>query len=379
MTTPEDKNKNPPKDVGTIPPGAARDAPTIPPGRSKDAPTIPPGRSKDVPTIPPGRSKDVPTIPPRGSKDVPTIPPRGSKDVPTIPPGRSKDVPTIPPGQPKDIDTIPPGAEGGQALYLRLMTEQLTGWNDPRAMLERALKENLFLLLAQKIVSVKSGNPDPVCYEVLLRLKQEEDSLLPPGGFFGVAESLGMMAKIDRWVVRAVLSWCAARQKASPGKPLPMMCINVSAPALRSTSFLGAVREELQRAGAPPRALCFEINERDVIEHPASAQGFIAALKPLGCRFTLDAFGSVKISFSHLNDLPVDFVKIDGIIIESIHHGRLGPATVKAINIVCGEVGIRTIAEFVETKKTLDKLREIGVDYVQGFGIARPEPISKLQ
>ena len=275
-------------------------------------------------------------------------------------------------------ETVPVPGHKGQALYLHLMTEQLTGWNDSRAMLQRALRENLFLLLAQKILPLKLGSPDPVCYEVLLRLKQEEDNLLPPGGFFDIAESLGLMAKIDRWVVRAVLSWCAARQKSSPGAPLPMMCVNLSGPALKSTSFLGAMREELSRAGVAPSALCFEINERDVIEHPARARAFIAALKPLGCRFTLDAFGSVKVSFSHLNDLPVDFIKIDGIILESIRHGPLGPATVKAINMVCREVGIRTIAEFVETKETLDKLREIGVDYVQGFGIARPEPISKL-
>ena len=294
-------------------------------------------------------------------------------------PGAPKNGGTIPPARPRDGDTIPPTGEGGnQALYLRLMTEQLTGWNDPRAMLERALKENQFLLLAQKIVPLHAGNPDPACYEVLLRLKQEEDNLLPPGGFFDVAESLGMMAKIDRWVVRAVLGWCAARQKAEPGKPLPMMCVNVSGPALRSTSFLGAVREELQRAGIAARVLCFEINERDVIEHPAAARAFVAALKPLGCRFTLDAFGSVRISFSHLNELPVDFLKIDGVIVEGMLQGPLGPATVRAIHMVCKEVGIRTIAEFVETKKTLDKLREIGVDYVQGFGVSRPAPVSKI-
>ena len=305
-------------------------------------------------------------------------PPAAAKADATLPPVRPRDGGTIPPVRPKDDDTIPPRAQGGQALYLRLMTEQLTGWDDPRAMLERALKENQFLLLAQKILPLKSGNPDPSCYEVLLRLKQEEDSLLPPGGFFDVAESLGMMAKIDRWVVRAVLGWCAARQKAEPAKPLPMMCVNVSGPALRSTSFLGAVHEELQRAGVAPRALCFEINERDVIEHPGAAKAFVAALKPLGCRFTLDAFGSVKISFSHLNEIPVDFLKIDGVLVENMQQGPLGPATVKAINLVCKEVGIRTIAEFVETRQTLDKLREIGVDYVQGFGIARPELINKI-
>ena len=294
----------------------------------------------------------------------------------TIPPRRPGE-PTTLPGR-IDMDAPPPAPRGGQALYLRLMTEQLTGWDNPRVMLERALRENLFLLLAQKILPLKPGAADPLCYEILLRLKQEEDNLLPPGGFFDVAESLGMMPKIDRWVVRAVLTWCAARQKENPARALPMMCINLSGPALMSTAFLGAVREEFQRSGVPPHVLCFEINERDVIEHPDAARAFIAALKPLGCRFTVDAFGSVRVSFSYLNDLPVDFIKIDGVIIESMLQGPLGPATVKAINIVCKEVGIRTIAEFVETKKTFDKLREIGVDYIQGFGVSRPQPITKL-
>jgi Amt family ammonium transporter len=330
MTAPE--NKSPPKPAAANPPAAAKPVATIQPGQLKDAPTMP------------GRLKDQTTLP----------------------------------GRAKDSDTIPPHVEGSQALYLRVMTEQLTGWDDPRAMLERALRENLFLLLAQRILPLKSGNPDPLCCEILLRLKQEEDNLLPPGGFFDVAESLGMMAKIDRWVVRAALSWCAARLKGNPAKPLPMLCVNVSAPALKSTSFLEAVREELERAGVPSRVLCFELNERDVLEQPLAARTFISTLKPLGCRFTLDSFGSTKVSFSHLNELPVDFIKIDGVIIESMLQGPLGPATVKAINLVCKEVGIRTIAEFVENKETLGKLREIGVDYVQGFGIARPEPISKI-
>lgn len=320
-------------------------------------------------TAPEDKNKDSP-------RDAPTLQPARPKDGSTTPPTRLQDQPTLP-SRPRDFDTIPPGAEGGQALYLRLMTEQMTGWDDPRAMLERALKENLFLLLAQRILPLKTGTPDPLCYEVLLRLKQEEDHLLPPGGFFDVAESLGMMAKIDRWVVRAVLGWCAARGKKDPSKPLPMMCINLSAAALKSSSFLAAVQDEIKQAGISPRVLCFEISERDALEHPVAARTFISALKPLGCRFTLDGFGSAKVSFAHLNELPVDFIKIDGVIIESMLQGALGPATVKAINMVCKEVGIRTIAEFVENKETLTKLREIGVDYVQGFGIARPEPIAK--
>ena len=301
-------------------------------------------------------------------------------DGPTLP-GKPKAAatPPAPPESARDVETIPPGAGGArQELYLRLMTEQLTGWDNPRAMLERALRENQFLLLAQKIIPLKKGTPEPVCYEVLLRLKQEEDSMLPPGGFLDLAESLGMMPKIDRWVLRYVLNWCAAKLKSRPADPLPMMCVNLSGRALMSTSFLAAAREEFAAAGVPPRTICFEISERDAIEHRDRAQAFMEALKPLGCRFTVDAFGSVRVSFSYLEGLPFDFLKIDGVIIDGIH-GRLGPATVKAINIVCQEVGMRTIAEFVESKETLGKLREIGVDYVQGFGVSRPVPITKVQ
>jgi EAL domain-containing protein (putative c-di-GMP-specific phosphodiesterase class I) len=307
------------------------------------------------------------------------IPPKDPpKQGDTIPPGRPKDDSvTLPPFRSADPETIPPTTGARQEQYLRLMTEQLTGWDNPRVMLERALRENHFLLLAQKIIPLKPGVPDPVCYEILLRLKQEEDSMLPPGSFLDLAESLGMMPKIDRWVLRSVLTWCAARVKVRPGAQLPVMCVNLSARSLLSNSFLGAAREEFNAAGVPPRAVCFEINERDVIEHHDRAEGFIAALKPLGCRFTLDAFGSAKVSFSHLEGLAFDFLKIDGVIIEGIHT-QLGGATVKAINIVCHEVGMRTIAEFVESKATLDKLREIGVDYIQGFGVARPEPITKI-
>jgi EAL domain-containing protein (putative c-di-GMP-specific phosphodiesterase class I) len=303
------------------------------------------------------------------------------KDGDTFPPRKPNGIAPSPAGPHeggRDGDTIPPAGSARQELYLRLMTEQLTGWDNPRAMLERALRENQFLLLAQKIIPLGKGMPEPVCYEILLRLKQEEESMLPPGGFLDLAESLGMMPKIDRWVLRSVLSWCAARLKGKPSAPLPMMCVNISGRALTSNSFLGAAREEFNAAGVPPRAICFEISEHDVVEHPASAQEFIESLKPLGCRFTLDSFGSVKVSFSYLEGLAFDFLKIDGVIIEGIH-APLGAATVKAINIVCREVGIRTIAEFVESKATLDKLREIGVDYVQGFGVSRPAPITEIQ
>jgi EAL domain-containing protein (putative c-di-GMP-specific phosphodiesterase class I) len=322
MTTPEDQSKNPPQDSGAIPPERPQDVNTLPPGSA------------------PGIHAATPTV--------------------------------------QDAGTDAPWLAGGQAQYLHPLTEQLTGWDNPRAMLEHALRENHFLLLAQKILPLKPGSTDPLCYEVLLRLKQEEDSLLPPGGFFDIAESLGLMAKIDRWVVRSVLAWCAAWQKASPEKPLPVMCINLSAPALKSVSFLGAVREEIRHAGVSPRALCFEINERDIIEQATGMQRFNAELKQLGCRFSVEGFGSVRSSFAHLKGLAIDFVKIEGAITERIVHNPLEFARLQIITEACQKLGMRSVATFVETQPILDKLLESGVDYVQGFGIARPEPIGKL-
>lgn len=267
--------------------------------------------------------------------------------------------------------------EGGQALYLRLMTKRLTGWGDPRAVLQRALEKDQFLLLAQKILAVKSGVSEPQCYEVLLRLKQEEDSLLPPGGFFDIAESLGMMEEIDRWVLRTLLSWGASRLKSNPAWRLPMMCVNVSTAALGNPSFANLVRDELGRSGFPPRALCFEIDERDIIEHHSKVQQFVAAVKP-GCRIMVDNFGGIRVSFSHLADLAIDFLKIDGAIVQNIHREATELIKAWAINLACQKVGMRTIAKFVETTETLELLREIAVDYVQGFGIARPESIANI-
>lgn len=266
--------------------------------------------------------------------------------------------------------------EGGEALYLNSITDQLMGWDDPRSKLVRALEENQFLLFAQKILSLKNGAPDPACYEILLRLREEEDNLLPPGGFIPIAEQYGMMEEIDRWVVRNLISWCIEMQKTHPGWHVPLFCVNLSETTLCNPEFAKFVRQELRRPGFPARALCFEIGETEAINNHDAVRHFIAALKPAGCRFTIDAFGSVKVSFTHLKGLAVDFIKIDGVIIQNMFKTPADMAKLKAMVTVCRKMGVQTIAEFVESKETLDKLRELDIDYVQGFGVARPGPIT---
>lgn len=271
-----------------------------------------------------------------------------------------------------------PGGESGQAFYLRSLNEQLVGWNDPRAVLEHALqRDDQFLLLGQKLLSLKPGAREPFLYEVLLRMKGEETNLLPPGGFFPVAESLGMMPQIDRWVVQHVIAWSVAWTGKNSGKRPPLMCINLSGETFEDKSFLPFLADQLDRSKLPTRALCFELNETDIIEYRKRARDFVAAVRPM-CRITIDAFGSAKVSFGHLAGLTVDFIKIDGVITQNILRDASALAKVRAINAASQKLGVRTIAEFVETKETFEKLREAGVDYVQGFGIAHPESLDTL-
>lgn len=270
------------------------------------------------------------------------------------------------------------GTADGDALFVKFISDELTSWDDPRAGLVRALEEDQFLLFAQKILPLKADLPDPSCCEVLVRLKEEEENMLPPGNFIPIAERFGLMEQLDCWVVRKLIAWCMERRKRTPSWRVPVFCVNLSESTVTSGRFTHFVLDELQRTGFAARSLCFEIGEQDVINRNSEVRKFIAALKPAGCRFAVDAFGSVKVSFSHLQNLPIDFVKIDGAIVQNLLRDAAALAKVRGINTVCQKLGIRTVAMFVETGEALDKLREIGVDYVQGFGIARPGPIDSV-
>jgi len=270
-----------------------------------------------------------------------------------------------------------PASEGVQTVYLRSFAEEMMGWSNPRHKLELALRDNQFLLFAQRILPLTPGLRE--CYEILLRLREEEDNLLPPGGFIPVAENYGMMEDIDCWVVRNLLGWFERRLRSEPGWQPPIFCVNLSLSSFGSFQFARFVRRELEGSRVPPDSLCFELNEIDAIAQPDSARAFVAALKPAGCRFTLDGFGSARVSFAHVKGLAIDFLKIDGHLTQHILRSRMQLAKVKAINTACQRFGMRTIGAFVETDETLAKLREIGVDYAQGFGIAPPGPIGQLR
>jgi PAS domain S-box-containing protein len=268
--------------------------------------------------------------------------------------------------------------ENVDMFYQESVTEHFSNSSDPRAQLLRALQENHFVLFAQKIQPLAASAPDQHCFEILLRLQKEMQDLLPPGGFFPVAERHGLMGEIDRWVVRNVIKWCLDKQRSEPAWQMPVYCVNLAAASLCEPDFALDVRDELQRHEFPAANLCFEISEPEVTGHHAEVRAFMAALRPLGCRFTLDAFGSSKVSFAPLKGLAFDFLKIDGVIIQNILTDPANLAKIRTIASASRKMGMHTIAEFVESDATLAKLREIGVDYAQGFGIGRPGAIAQV-
>lgn len=265
-----------------------------------------------------------------------------------------------------------------EALYLDSITDELMTAPNPRGKLEQALQQNEFLLFAQRVLPLRGGMTEPECYEILLRLREEEDHLMPPGGFIPVAERYGMLERIDCWVVQRLVAWCLEHRERFPGSRIPMFCVNLSSASLRSGEFPQFVRALLERCGFPARALCFEVSQPDLISLNDETRRLFAGLRAAGCRASIDDFGSAKVAFTPLHGMPIDYLKIDGTIIQRIGRDAAELAKARAIHAVCRKAGVRTIAEFVETGETLGALRGIGIDYVQGFGIARPAPIEQV-
>jgi EAL domain-containing protein (putative c-di-GMP-specific phosphodiesterase class I) len=155
--------------------------------------------------------------------------------------------------------------------------------------------------------------------------------------------------------------------------------INMSGMSIGDESFLDFVKEQLAHFGLPPGAICFEITETVAIANLTSAARFIHQLKALGCQFALDDFGAGMSSFGYLHHLPVDFIKIDGSFVKSMLHDPVAQAIVETIHRISHLMGKQTIAESVEDESMLARLREMGVDHVQGYAISRPQPFCRSE
>ncbi|MDH5594647.1 MAG: EAL domain-containing protein [Gammaproteobacteria bacterium] len=240
--------------------------------------------------------------------------------------------------------------------------------------IHKALDENRFELYYQDIVPT---NPDKniLHREFLLRLFDEEGNLVPPMSFIPSAERYNLMTNIDKWVIYNGLTQFKRHQDAG----IHYICsINISGQSLTQDDFLHHVVNTISETGVEPSKICFEITETAAIANMADASKFMATLKEMGCLFALDDFGSGLSSFGYLKNMDVDYLKIDGCFVKNMLEDDVDHAMVKSITDVGHLMNLKTIAEFVETQDIMDELKEIGVDYGQGFGLCKPAPLSDL-
>ncbi len=216
----------------------------------------------------------------------------------------------------------------------------------------------------------------PTHYEVLLRMQDERGQEVPPSEFIPVAERYGLMPELDRWIIRSVFEMLG-RSGSNSGRALgATYCINLSGASLNDPTLLDYIRDELARVRLPAQAICFEITETSAVTNLREAGALTRSLKALGFKLALDDFGAGLSSFAYLKSLAVDYLKIEGSFVRDVATNRESRAIVEAINNVGHALGLRTIAECVENRAALLELREIGVDFAQGYGVARPQPLS---
>ena len=258
------------------------------------------------------------------------------------------------------------------AEFLAEMDGAFIGWGDPAQRLRKALAGDELQLYLQPIAKLEERRF--VMAEVLVRLREEETKLLPPGEFLPVFEQYGMMPALDRWVVSRLVQ----RMARGSLRGFRQFSVNVASATLQDFSFPGHVAQTLRQFGVPAEALCFEIDEVDVLGRLNAAVRFGTAVRALGCRVAIDGFGRRAATFAPLKTLRVDFIKVDGSITRRVLSANTALNKLRAIVRVAQTIRIGVIAEFVEEAEVLARLIGLGVEYAQGFGIARPAPIDDL-
>jgi diguanylate cyclase (GGDEF)-like protein/PAS domain S-box-containing protein len=242
-----------------------------------------------------------------------------------------------------------------------------------------ALDEDRFVLYAQKIMPLKQpsdgAESEGAHFELLIRMV-EDGKLIPPMAFIPTAERYGIMPALDRWVIRA--AFADYMERVEKNKLPCTYAINLSGASIGDEDFLNFVLAQFESCEVPPHKICFEITETSAIANLNHAAALIRQLKAIGCRFSLDDFGSGMSSFAYLKHLPVDYLKIDGGFVKNMVDDPIDHAMVESVNHIGHVMGIKTIAEFVGNDAILKALQKIGVDYGQGYGIAEPLPLHSI-
>ncbi len=252
------------------------------------------------------------------------------------------------------------------------------GW---ASKLAKSIEENRFFLVFQHADNI-GGRDDLDYVEVLLRLRDEHGRVVPPMAFIPAAERYQLMGNVDRWVVKRVLH-CLAHYESAPTAEgafvrQARLAVNLSGVSLSDPAFLSFVLDEFDRSGANPARLCFEVTETAAISNLRRASRFMEQLKERGCRFALDDFGSGLSSFAYLKNMPVDYLKIDGMFVKGAAANSTDLSMVESINRIGHVMGMKTIAEFVENQTILDQMKRLGIDFVQGHHVHQPESFATL-
>jgi EAL domain-containing protein (putative c-di-GMP-specific phosphodiesterase class I) len=268
-------------------------------------------------------------------------------------------------------------------LELALEAAAMAPWDAHPATVEAEAGREYFRLYAMPIVSL-AARARETHDEVLIRLVNQQGELVPPGAFIPAAERHDLMPALDRWVIQAVcqhiksvrdaLPALAAFEESHTRKPA-LYSVNLSGASLGDAGLHDYITSQFVLHEIAPEQICFEITETAATANLPRTQAFMTQLKALGCRFSLDDFGSGLSSFGNLKALPVDYLKIDGILVRDIARNPVDRAIVKAINDVGHAMGMLTVAEYVEERATLDAVRELGLDYAQGHAAGSLRPL----
>jgi diguanylate cyclase (GGDEF)-like protein len=241
--------------------------------------------------------------------------------------------------------------------------------------IQEGLEQNRFCLFGQPIVPI-AKNEQGMHFETLVRYRDDQGRIISPGAFLPAAERYNLAPALDRLVIGNLFEWIAKK----PGflDNLSVCSVNLSGVSLSDETMLAFISEQFKMWAIPTHKICFEITETAAIANLSYATKFINHLKERGCLFSLDDFGSGLSSFAYLKNLPVDYLKIDGLFVKDIVEDKVDFGMVRAINEIGHIMGKKTIAEFVENEPIFNLLNELGVDYAQGYGLSEPVPLDKL-
>jgi len=239
-----------------------------------------------------------------------------------------------------------------------------------------ALENDRLRLAYQPIWALDPGHAEGHHYEILVRMEGRDGALIQPGAFLPAAERYNLALRVDRWVIGAALDWLQRHPRHV--EKLHCCSLNLGGRSIADDAFLAFLIERLRTTGIPANKLCFEITETVAIANLAAATRFMESLRGMGAHFAPDDFGSGLSSFAYLKALPVEVLKIDGIFVKDISRDPIDLAMVRSINDIGHVMGKRTIAEFVEDDAILERLLDVGVDYAQGYGVARPRLLKEM-